>query len=79
MKVFNSKSIAVDVAILIVSFIASIKFVADNEESRFAISPKSLAQRLLNSVLNVSSVSVTAIFLTAFTNSFVKLLFLLIL
>ena len=54
-----------DVAILIVSFIAATKFVALIEPLSNAISPNSLAAKSLNVVLNVSSVSVTAMFLTA--------------
>ena len=56
---------AVDVAILIVSFIAPTKLVALIAPLSNAISPKSLAAKSLNVVLNVSSVSVTAMFLTA--------------
>ena len=56
---------AVDVAILIVSFIASTKLVAEIEADKFALSPKSKEHSSLNSVLNFSSVSVSAINFTA--------------
>ena len=54
---------AVDVAIPIVSFIASTKLVALIAPDKFAISPKSSIDKALNVVLNVSNVSVFAIVL----------------
>ena len=56
---------AVDVAIEIVSFIASTKVVALIAPDKFAISPKSSAHISLNVLLNVSSVSVLFINFTA--------------
>ena len=56
---------AAAIAIALISFTAPITVVADNELSSVAMSPKSLEARALNSVLNLSKLSVVDTCLTA--------------
>ena len=67
---------AAAIAIELISFTASITEVADKVDDKFEISPKSFAAKALNSILNLSKLSVSDTCLTAIICFLYRIMFL---